>query len=78
MLDITGFRTPDPWSYFYGREALGVRTWDLYDNVLGAFGGTLDRMFAVGGDETVVDKSDNKAQRFVPVVKFLGPFTLGA
>jgi alpha-2-macroglobulin len=78
LLDITGFRTPDPWSYFYGREALGVRTWDLYDNVLGAFGGTLDRIFAVGGDETVVDKSANKAQRFIPVVKFLGPFTLGA
>jgi Large extracellular alpha-helical protein len=78
LLDITGFRTPDPWSYFYGREALGVRTWDLYDNVLGAFGGTLDRVFAVGGDETVVDKSANKAQRFVPVVKFLGPFILAA
>jgi uncharacterized protein YfaS (alpha-2-macroglobulin family) len=78
LLDITGFKTPDPWSYFYGREALGVRTWDLYDNVLGAFGGTLDRVFAVGGDETLVDKSANKAQRFVPVVKFLGPFTLDA
>jgi len=78
LLDITGFRTPDPWSYFYGREALGVRTWDLYDNVLGAFGGTLDRIFAVGGDENVLDKSANKAQRFIPVVKFLGPFTLGA
>jgi alpha-2-macroglobulin len=78
LLDITGFRTPDPWSYFYSREALGVRTWDLYDYVLGSFGGKLDRILAVGGDENVVDKSVNKAQRFVPVVKFLGPFTLVA
>ena len=78
LLDITGFKTPDPWAYFYAREALGVQTWDLYDFVLGAFGGTLERIFAIGGDEAVVDKSANKAQRFVPVVKFLGPFNLEA
>ncbi len=78
LLDITGFKTPDPWKYFYAREALGVQTWDLYDFVLGAFGGTLERVFAIGGDEAIVDKTANKARRFVPVVKFLGPFTLGA
>jgi len=78
LLDITGFKTPDPWNYFYAREALGVQTWDIYDYVLGAFGGTLERIFAIGGDEAVVDKTANKAQRFIPVVKFLGPFTLGA
>jgi alpha-2-macroglobulin len=77
LLDLTGFKTPDPWNYFYAREALGVQTWDLYDFVLGAFGGTLERIFAIGGDETLPDKSANKVQRFVPVVRFLGPFTLG-
>ena len=77
LLNITGFRTPDPWKYFYAREALGVRTWDLYDMVLGAFGGTLDRLLATGGDEMLIDRTANKAQRFTPVVKFLGPFTLG-
>lgn len=76
LLDITSFKTPDPWSYFYGREALGVKTWDMYDYVLGAFGGTLDRLLATGGDETLIDRSAGKAQRFVPVVKFLGPFSL--
>jgi len=78
LLDITGFKTPDPWEYFYAREALGVQTWDLYDFVLGAFGGTLERVFATGGDEAAIDRSANKAKRFVPVVKFLGSFTLGA
>jgi uncharacterized protein YfaS (alpha-2-macroglobulin family) len=77
LLDITGFRTPDPWNYFYAREALGVQTWYIYDMVLGAFGGTIERIFAVGGDEAVIDRAANKAQRFVPVVRFLGPFTLG-
>ena len=78
LLDITGFKTPDPWKYFFAREALGVQTWDIYDFVLGAFGGTLERAFAIGGDEAVIDKTANKAKRFVPIVKFLGPFTLGA
>jgi len=77
LLNITGFKTPDPWKYFFAREALGVQTWDLYDLILGAFGGTLERIFAVGGDEAVIDRSANKAQRFVPVVRFLGPFVLG-
>ena len=77
LLDITGFKTPDPWNYFYAREALGVKTWDLYDYVLGAFGGTLERIFAIGGDEALADKSANKAKRFIPVVRFLGPFNLG-
>ncbi len=77
LLDITGFRTPDPWEYFFAREALGVKTWDLYDYVLGAFGGTLERIFAIGGDEALTDKAASKARRFPPVVKFLGPFTLG-
>lgn len=78
LLDITGFKTPDPWNYFYSREALGVHTWDLYDNVLGAFGGALERVLAIGGDEALQEKAANKTQRFIPVVKFLGPFTLEA
>jgi alpha-2-macroglobulin len=78
LLDITGFKTPDPWNYFFSREALGVITWDLYDFVLGSYGGTLDRIFAIGGDEALIDRAANKAQRFVPVVKFFGPYHLDA
>ncbi len=78
LLDITGFRTPDPWKYFYSREALGVMTWDMYDLVLGSYGGTLDRLFAVGGDEAVIDKAAGKARRFIPVVRFFGPYKLDA
>jgi alpha-2-macroglobulin len=77
LLDITRFRTPDPWKRFYAREALGVRTWDLYDHVMGAFGGNLERLLSVGGDETLKGKDeDSKSNRFKPVVKYLGPFTL--
>jgi len=39
LLDLTRFKTPDPWNAFYAKEALGVKTWDVYDDVIGAFGG---------------------------------------
>ncbi|MHC1731041.1 MAG: alpha-2-macroglobulin [Bacteroidales bacterium] len=76
LLDLTGFRTPDPWKWFFVKHSLGVRTWDLYDIVFGAFGGKLGRAFAIGGSEAAVDQSKNRARRFEPVVRFIGPFTL--
>ncbi len=78
LLDLTRFKAPDPWNRFYAREALGVRTWDLYDDVMGAFGSRIERLLAIGGDaELGAGKEDDaKANRFKPVVKFLGPFTL--
>jgi alpha-2-macroglobulin len=78
LLDLTGFKTPDPWKWFFVKHALGVKTWDLYDIVFGAFGGKLGRIFAIGGSEAAIDQSKNRARRFVPVVRFIGPFTLEA
>lgn len=75
LLDLTNFKTPDPWNDFYAREALGIRTWDMYDNVLGAYTGSYSSMFSTGGDEAL-KPSDAKANRFKPVAKFLGPFVL--
>lgn len=76
LLDLTNFKTPNPWDEFYAREALGIRTWDMYDEVLGASAGSYRSLFSTGGDEAL-KPSDSKANRFKPVVKFLGPFTLG-
>jgi uncharacterized protein YfaS (alpha-2-macroglobulin family) len=76
LLDLTRFKTPDPWKKFFEREALGIRTWDLYDMVIGAYGGKIDGLFAIGGDDENTNKSAAKAQRFKPIVRFLGPFTL--
>ena len=75
LLDLTNFKTPDPWNEFYSREALGIRTWDMYDNVLGASAGAYSSLFSVGGDATL-KPADAKANRFNPVVKFIGPFYL--
>lgn len=76
LLDLTGFRTPDPWPAFYSKEALGVKTWDMYRFVLGAYGGEMERLFAIGGDEAAMDPSKNKGRRFEPVVRVKGPYTL--
>lgn len=76
LLDLTRFKTPDPWNTFYAREALGVKTWDIYDYVIGAYGVKLERLLSIGGDEEMGEQKGRKANRFDPVVKFLGPFHL--
>lgn len=76
LLDITNYKTPDPHETFYAREALGVKTWDLFDYVLGAYGGGLERILSIGGDGTNGANKNVSVNRFKPVVKFLGPFHL--
>lgn len=79
LLGLTRFKTPNPHTSFYAREALGVKTWDVYDQVLGAYGGEFKRLLSIGGDgEIDRGELDNTANRFAPVVKHYGPFKLGA
>ncbi|MCK3683278.1 Ig-like domain-containing alpha-2-macroglobulin family protein [Maribellus sp. YY47] len=78
LLGLTNYSTPNPHATFYQREALGVKTWDLYDYVAGAYGARLEKAFAVGGDDEMVDSEKKEANRFKPVVQFAGPFTLEA
>lgn len=75
LLDLTRFKTPNPQEFFYAKEALGIKSWDLYDNVIGAWGGEIERMLTIGGDaDGELSAKTRKANRFKPVVKFLGPF----
>jgi uncharacterized protein YfaS (alpha-2-macroglobulin family) len=76
LLDLTRFKTPDPWNHFYAKEALGVKTWDMYDYVMGAYTGKLERVLSIGGDDALGPREGQKANRFKPVVKFIGPFYL--
>jgi len=78
LLDLTRFKTPDPWNTFYAREALGVTSWDYYDDVIGAYGKEIERLLSIGGDAEFEKKKDgksSKAQRFKPMVRFYGPFS---
>lgn len=74
LLDINGFRTPNAWRTMNMREALGVDTWDIYDNVIGAYAGKFTSVLSIGGDEAL-RAAAGKEKRFNPVVKFMGPFT---
>lgn len=78
LLDLTRFKTPNAWNAFYKREALGVKTWDIFDNVIGAYSGSINQVYAIGGDGSALAGKHKKANRFKPVAKYLGPFTLAA
>ncbi len=77
LLNITRYKAPDPWESFYAKEALGINTWDIYNYIFGGVAGKIEHLFSIGGDmEVFADKGDKLHNRFTPVVKFLGPFTL--
>ncbi len=76
LLSLTRFKTPDPWTAFHKKEALAVKTWDVYDEIMGAHSGEMAGLLAIGGDGSVLEVGGVKANRFPPVVKFLGPFKL--
>jgi hypothetical protein len=79
LLGLTRYESPDLHKVFYRKEALGIKTWDLFDSVIGAYSGNLERMLAIGGsDEAQIDDAANKPKRFPPVVQFLGAFHLEA
>ena len=76
LLDLTRFRTPEPWKAFNAREALGVNTWDLYNYVVGAYGARIEQLFSIGGDDALNKGPKAIVNRFKPVVRFDGPFLL--
>ncbi|MDR1516662.1 MAG: hypothetical protein LBS52_00935 [Dysgonamonadaceae bacterium] len=75
LLDLTSFKTPNAWDEFYAREALGVRTWDLFDRVIGANTGMFGPLLSIGGDESL-KPSNEQANRFKPIVRFVGVFSI--
>ncbi len=76
LLDLTRFKTPDPWRAFNAREALGVNTWDMYNYIVGAYGGRIEQVFSIGGDDALEGGAKAIVNRFAPVVVFDGPFHL--
>ena len=75
LLGLTNYKTPKPWDHFYAKEALGVKTWDMFKDVMSSFTGRYGQVLAIGGDEAgpMEEKSES---RFKPVVGYLGPFYL--
>lgn len=79
LLDLTNFKTPEPHTTFYAREALGIKTWDMFEFVTSGFSGNISRILSVGGDGSELRADPlNEANRFKPMVRFMGPFYLKA
>lgn len=77
LLDLTRFKTPELFDHFYAKRALLTKNWDNYDEVISARPGLMDRIISIGGDDAVDVQNDaDKANRFKPVVEFVGPFHL--
>ncbi|NGP87101.1 hypothetical protein G3569_01940 [Aliifodinibius halophilus] len=77
LLDLTNFSTPAPHNSFYAREALGVKTWDLFDHVASAYAGSMNRILSIGGDQDAEGGQEStEVNRFEPMVRFVGPFEL--
>lgn len=74
LLDLTNFKTPNAHDEFFKREALGVNSWDMYDLVIGAYGGKIEQILAIGGDQAL--NRDGMNKRFEPIVRFIGPVKL--
>ncbi len=77
LLGLTRFRTPEIHKHFYSKEALGVKTFDGFDDVIGAYSGSVESSYAIGGGDAAAAAKNRKAERFKPVVTYLGPFALG-
>lgn len=77
LLDLTAFKTPDPWKYFYAKLGLELQTFDTYNDIIGHVFGKVQKVLVAGGDEeSLLDtkqKGDENAERFKPVVFYVPP-----
>jgi len=80
LLDLTGFKSPNPWKYFFKKQKSGIFTYDLFNSVIGANKGDIYKLFSVGGEMAMTEDGfrssqlgPKKAQRFKPVAMFKGP-----
>jgi len=78
LLGLTRYSLPNPRNTFYAKEASFLKSWDLYQEVIGAYSGRLETLLAIGGGDDSMQDSNKETQRFKPVVRFFGPFTINA
>lgn len=68
LLDLSDFKTPDIWGYFYAKMGFNLKTYDTYSQIIPKFtGGDMERAKRANKNR------DDEAQRFKPVVLFNAP-----
>lgn len=78
LLGLTNFHAPKLRDEFYKKEASMLENWDLYSFVMNAYSGKLETLLTVGGGEDIIADGSKDSNRFAPIVKFFGPYTLAA
>ncbi|MDR3000590.1 MAG: hypothetical protein LBU89_04925 [Fibromonadaceae bacterium] len=79
LLDLTNFKTPDPWQFYFRKLALGIITSDNYDEIIGALMPDMDSYLSIGGDEEIASMAgQQRVQRFKPVSLFSNVQEIGA
>ena len=79
LLDLTQFKTPDPWRYFFQKMGLTMKTIDNLDDIIGGLLPDIDSYFKIGGGSSQKKKrGDSKSRRFKAVslntgVQYLKP-----
>ncbi|MBR5720122.1 MAG: hypothetical protein IKX38_03830 [Bacteroidales bacterium] len=78
ILGITGYRTANPYDHFYAKQALNIRTWDNYKDIIDAYTGEMLSVMAAGGDGMLFNQESLLNERFSSIAYSLGPFKLDA
>ncbi|MCL1931396.1 MAG: MG2 domain-containing protein [Treponema sp.] len=78
LLGLTRFNLPNPRNTFYAKEASILKSWDLFRDIIGAYAGKLETLLAIGGGDDGILDTNKETQRFKPVVRFFGPYEIGA
>jgi uncharacterized protein YfaS (alpha-2-macroglobulin family) len=76
LLDLTHYRLPNIWQYMNSQQSLKIKTWDMYNLVIGAYAGKIQNVFTIGGDGAYDESEDSKANRFKPAIINFGVFHL--
>jgi uncharacterized protein YfaS (alpha-2-macroglobulin family) len=78
LLDLTHYKLPNIWEFMNSQQSLKIKTWDMYNQVIGAYAGKIQNVFTIGGDGSYDESEDSKANRFKPAIINLGLFHLNA
>lgn len=85
LLQITNYKAPNPYDYFYQKEGLQLSAYDNYSEIIGRTFGDIHQVLTAGGDgylmaEARMNKSANsfgfeQSERFEPLAIFKGVLT---
>lgn len=85
LLQITNYKTPNPYDYFYQKEGLQLSAYDNYSEIIGRTFGDINQVLTAGGDgflmaEARMSKMANsfgfeQSERFEPLAIYRGVLT---